>query len=112
MNRIVKLVARPGIRALAAAASLLATALSPVPSYADDGCVSDWGAAGTIVREQGLRTVEQVAREGRNGVAGKIVQATLCQAGARYVYRLVVRDPSGLLKNVVVEASAGPGSGK
>ncbi len=112
MNRIVKWVVGPGIWAGAAAASLFAAVLSSGPSYADEGCVPDWGAAGTIVREQGLRTVEQVAREGRNGVSGKIVQATLCQTGARYVYRLVVRDPSGLLKNVVVEASAGSGSGK
>lgn len=112
MNRVLKRVGGPAIWALTAAASLSAAALSSVPSYADDGCVPDWGAAGTIVREQGLRTVEQVAREARNGVTGKIVQATLCQAGTRYVYRLVVRDPSGLLKNVVVEASAGSESGK
>jgi len=112
MNRIVKRVAGAGLWAGAAAASLSAAVLSSGPSYANESCVSDWGAAGTIVREQGLRTVEQVARERRNAVSGKIVQATLCQAGAGYVYRLVVRDPSGSLKNVVVEASAGSGSGK
>lgn len=112
MNRIVKWVAGPGVWAGAAALSLSAAALTSVPLFADESCVSDWGAAGTIVREQDLRTVEQVARERRNAVSGKIVQATLCQAGAGYVYRLVVRDPSGSLKNVVVEASAGSGSGK
>lgn len=112
MNRIVKRVAGAGLWAGAATVSLSAAALTSVPLFADESCVSDWGAAGTIVREQGLRTVEQVAREGRNAVSGKIVQATLCHAGAGYVYRLVVRDPSGSLKNVIVEASAGSGSSK
>ncbi|HMN37953.1 MAG TPA: hypothetical protein PKD49_09655 [Hyphomicrobium sp.] len=107
MNTIIKRAAGAGIWAGAAV-----MALTCPPLHADESCVSDWGAAGSIVRSQGLRTIEQVARDGGDEVPGTIVQATLCQSGARYIYRLVVRVPTGALKNVVVEAKADAGAGK
>lgn len=63
--------------------------------------MSDWGTAGEIVRTQGLRTVEQIAKASK----GQIVKATLCKEGGKYIYRLVVRDGAGQLKNVVLSAS-------
>lgn len=86
--------------------------LISTPSQSAESCVSDWGAAGAIVRQQGLQTIEQLKNTGPNGIPGQIVQATLCQSGAAYVYRLVVRDPRGALKNVVVQANGSPGNEK
>ncbi len=68
-----------------------------------DGCLADWGKAGEIVRQQGLQTVEQLTKM-PGVVAGEIVKATLCAEQGGYVYRLVVRDKAGQLKNVVVSA--------
>jgi len=78
-----------------------ATASSAVRA---DACLSDWGAASQIVRAQGLRTVEQLARSSEQQLKGEIVRATLCQEAGAYVYRLVVRDRSGQLKAVVLDA--------
>lgn len=72
---------------------------------AAETCLTDWGAAGEIVRAQGLKTVEQLAKSSPQQLKGQIVKATLCQDGGGYVYRLVVRDGAGQLKNVVLSAS-------
>ncbi len=71
-------------------------------------CLADWGAAAAVVRANGLQTVEQLAKTSPQQLKGQIIQATLCEDGGRYVYRLVVRDRSGQMKNVVIDA-AGPG---
>lgn len=83
--------------------ALLAILASLTPAAADDGCVADWGKAGEIVRQNGLATVEQLSKT-PGAVSGQIVKATLCAEAGGYVYRLVVRDGAGQLKNVVVEA--------
>lgn len=69
------------------------------------GCVPDWGAAGDIVRREGLLTIEQVSRMSPQQLKGQIIQATLCESGGGYVYRLVVRDPSGAMRNVELSAA-------
>jgi hypothetical protein len=74
------------------------------PVMSAESCISDWGAAGDIVRQQGLKTVEQLVNGPASPLPGTIVKATLCRQDSGYVYRLVVRDGRGQLKNVVVEA--------
>lgn len=82
----------------------LAGALSS-PASAEEGCLSDWGAAGEIVRREGLRTVEQLTLEEPRQLDGQIVKATLCREAKGYVYRLVVRGPGGQMKNVMLNAA-------
>lgn len=74
------------------------------PSAAVATCFSDWGTAGAIVRKEGLITVEQLAADRKADALGDIVKATLCLEDDTYIYRLVVRDASGQLKSVVVQA--------
>ena len=67
-------------------------------------CFADWGKAADVVRQQGLLTVEELAKTFANDIPGQIVRATLCRDGDDYIYKLVVRDKQGQLKNVVVDA--------
>lgn len=85
--------------------SICALLLFALPARAGEVCMSDWGAAGEIVRREGLRTVEQLAQASPQQLKGEIVRATLCQDGGAYVYRLVVRASNGQLRNVVLTAA-------
>ncbi len=67
-------------------------------------CFADWGKAAEVVRQQGLLTVEELAKTFAKDIPGQIVRATLCQEGDDYIYKLAVRDKQGQLKNVVVDA--------
>ncbi len=76
-----------------------------VPSFAADAqCFTDWGKAADVVRQQGLLTVEELAKIFAKDIPGQIVRATLCQDGDDFIFKLVVRDKQGQLKNVVVDA--------
>lgn len=68
-------------------------------------CLSDWGAAAEVVRENGLQTVEQLSKMSPQQLKGQIIKVTLCEEGGRFVYRLVVRDGAGQMKNVVLDAT-------
>jgi uncharacterized membrane protein YkoI len=43
----------------------------------------------------------------KSGWVGKIVNQALCQAGGRFVYKLVVLGATGEVTNVTVDASTG-----
>lgn len=88
---------------LAAYALLSAAVLFPASAQAGT-CYADWSVAAPIVRQEGLVTVERLARMGRGRLAGDIIKTTLCQDRDRFVYRLVLRDPHGKLSNRTVNA--------
>jgi hypothetical protein len=69
-------------------------------------CYADWGAAAQIVRQFNLITVDRLSREMVGGIGGQIVKTTLCKDGDDYIYKLVVREPTGQLKTVVMGADA------
>ena len=86
-------------------AALLVAATQSGAAVAEE-CLTDWGAAGAIVRAQKLMTVTELSKSAGSQVAGEIVKTTLCKDGDDYVYKLVVRDAKGQLKTVVVDARA------
>lgn len=71
---------------------------------AAEECLTDWGAAGAIVRSQKLVPVAELSKSQAVGAAEEIVKATLCRDGDDYIYKLVLRDTKGQLKTVVVDA--------
>jgi hypothetical protein len=93
-----------GIRLMALALGAIG-ALS-VPVAASATCFNDWGTAGAIVRKEGLITIEQLAADRKADSLGDIVKATLCLEDEGYIYRLVVRDKTGQLKSVTVQAQS------
>ena len=74
-----------------------------VPAAAEE-CLTDWGAAGQIVRREKLLTVQQLTQEESVLLPGKPIKTTLCKVGDDYVYKVVVRVSGGALKTIVVDA--------
>lgn len=91
------------LRAVAMAVSLGAAAGGP--ARAED-CLSDWGLAGEIIRQENLITVDELASSVLPGGEGKILKTTLCRIANGYVYRMVVQDRNGRLRTTIVPARA------
>jgi len=71
-----------------------------------EDCYADWGMAAEIVKGRKLMTVQELAKSARD-LPGEIVKTTLCKDGDDYIYKLVVRDPKGTLRTVVLDAAKG-----
>lgn len=67
-------------------------------------CIEDWSTAVPVVREEGLAPVDVVTRLAKTRLEGEVVKVTLCKAGERYVYRLLMRLPNGRMAPVIVDA--------
>lgn len=76
----------------------------PAPKAAAADCVADWSTAAQVVKKENLLTVEQVSAAEAGAIPGQIMKTTLCREQGGYVYRLVVREAGGQLRNVVVDA--------
>lgn len=67
-------------------------------------CFKSWSEAAAVVRQERLVAVEQLSQHAEANLGGSIVKATLCSAGQRYFYRLVVRLPGGLMRHIFLDA--------
>lgn len=84
--------------------AVAAAVLLPCAASRADNCVTDWGMAGQIVRQQNLVTVEEMSRSLAADGIGKLVKTTLCRSEAGYFYRLVIKSPTGELRTTVMTA--------
>ncbi|MEQ1712665.1 MAG: hypothetical protein ABL908_14865 [Hyphomicrobium sp.] len=92
-------------RTLMIAATVLShVAAATASARAGETCMADWSVAASVVRKEGLTTVEQLLKLAHKSGAGDIVRTTLCEDGGTYVYRLVVKDRNGQLKTLTVDA--------
>lgn len=82
-----------------------------LPALAGPGgpahCFSDWAAAAFVVREEKLISVADLSRQFRLQKLGEIVKTQLCREAGGYVYRLVVRGPSGRFTTALYDARRG-----
>jgi hypothetical protein len=62
--------------------------------------------AGQIVRRENLITVEEVSRSLAADGIGVLVKTTLCRSADGYIYRLVIRSPTGQLRTTVMTAKS------
>ena len=79
-------------------------ALSAAQAAAPEQCYADWSAAVPIVQAELLTSVRDLHVQARAHRLGDLVRVTLCVEQGRYVYRLLVRDPSGHIAAVIVDA--------
>ena len=91
------------LRLTAAIVMAAAAGLNARPVKAAD-CMADWATASQIVKSENLLTVEQLPSVAADQIQGQIVKTQLCRENGSYVYRLVVRDPKGQMKTVVLDA--------
>jgi uncharacterized membrane protein YkoI len=81
-----------------------AAGLPAIQKAAAGECFADWSTAVQVVKNESLLTVEQISAAAAGSIPGQIVKTTLCKEQGGYVYRLVVRDAGGQLRNIVVDA--------
>jgi uncharacterized membrane protein YkoI len=67
------------------------------------GCV-EWKNAGPVIAQNGLMPAASVYQMVQQRYGGKVVNQSLCNAGGRFVYKLVVLGPTGEVTNVIVDA--------
>ncbi|MEO1205726.1 MAG: hypothetical protein AAFV45_05285 [Pseudomonadota bacterium] len=97
------------IATLAMTSNLLAGAGSGEDTTRVADCIGDWSKASRIVRLERLAKIGDVARFAEQSGYPSLLKVSLCSfetpgRGGRYVYELVVRDPSGRLKRLRVDA--------
>jgi uncharacterized membrane protein YkoI len=73
---------------------------------AEPGCV-EWSKAGPIIAQNSLLPANVIYQAVQKRTGGKVVSQTLCDAGGRFVYKLVVLGPTGEVTNVTVDARTG-----
>ena len=81
-------------------------ALSPAPAAVGQAvhCFDDWSDAAPIVLREKLVPVREIQDWARKRLKGIVIRVTLCQEGERYIYRILVREPKGRIRNRTVEA--------
>jgi uncharacterized membrane protein YkoI len=67
-------------------------------------CYDDWSDAAPIVLRENLIPTRDLQSWVRKRLKGKVIRVTLCQDGERYVYRVLVREPKGRIRNRMIEA--------
>jgi uncharacterized membrane protein YkoI len=87
-------------------AILAAAILSGAGQAGDPGCV-EWSKAGPIIAQNGLVPATVVFQAVQKRTGGKVVSQALCNAGGRYVYKLVVLGPTGEVTTHTVDARTG-----
>jgi uncharacterized membrane protein YkoI len=88
----------------AALAAVAGIVLAATPAAA--GCLP-WKAAARVISQNGLVSGNAVYGFVQSRLRGKIIQASLCDQGGRFFYRLVVLGPQGDVTNVIVDARTG-----
>lgn len=92
-------------RRLAAVAAILsATSGSELARAQSVQCMTDWSEARSVVAAESLTTVEQVVKQAPSKLGGDVVRLALCRSKDGFTYRLVLRDPSGNMRLVIVDA--------
>ena len=91
---------------LAGIATFAAFALTAAGQAGQPDCL-DWSKAGPIIAQNSLLPANVVYQMVQKRTGGKVVNQALCQAGGRFVYKLVVLGPTGEVTNVTVDALTG-----
>ena len=88
-------------------AALTCAGLMGAPGLAHAACLP-WSAAGPVIAKNGLVAAGAIYKKVQAKYpGGKIVKATLCQDGNRFLYKFVVVGAQGDVNNVTVDAKTG-----
>jgi hypothetical protein len=89
--------------AVAVLAAVMMTAA--VPSARAD-CVP-WKSAGAIISQNSLVPGNVIYKKVQSKTGGKVISATLCENGGKFVYKIVVLGKKGDVENLTVDARSG-----
>jgi hypothetical protein len=85
-------------------AALLGLPSAPAAIGQSVRCFDDWSDAAPIVQREKLLPAREIHTWARKRLKGNVVRVTLCQDGERYIYRVLLREPKGRMRNRTVEA--------
>lgn len=71
----------------------------------DDKCY-EWTDAAPIVRREKLASAKEVHEQTRKRMDGELLRITLCEEKGQFVYKLIVQEGGGRLRNLTVDARA------
>ena len=89
--------------AIAVAAGLLLTAAA---AAAEPDCLP-WAKAAPVIKKNSLIPGNVIYQKVQSQTGGRIIHASLCDQGGKFVYKLVVLGPKGDVTNVTVDALTG-----
>lgn len=95
------------MRRLLDIALLAAAILAPMPlapASEADKCYPSWTEAAPIVKREQLVSAKDIHEQARKRQIGEPIRITLCEEKGHYVYRLVLQDASGKVRNLTVNA--------
>lgn len=93
-----------GIRKAAIAVATSLVVAAPVGAAAE--CLP-WKSAAPVIAKNSLLPGNKVYDMVQSRTGGKIIHASLCDEGGRFLYKLVVLGPKGDVTNVTVDARTG-----
>lgn len=79
---------------------------SPGVQAQGDACFSDWAAAAIVIKAESLMTVEELTQLAPSKLAGNVVRTSLCENDRGFIYKLVIKDKSGQIKLLTVDAKS------
>jgi uncharacterized membrane protein YkoI len=66
-----------------------------------------WKAAGSIISKNSLIPGNVIYQKVQSKTGGKVISATLCESGGKFVYKIVVLGKKGEVTNLNVDARTG-----
>jgi hypothetical protein len=93
------------IRRLAVAGLAAVAMTAAVPPVRAD-CVP-WKSAGAIISQNSLVPGNVIYKKVQSKTGAKVISATLCENGNKFVYKFVVLGKKGDVKNLTVDARTG-----
>jgi len=89
-----------------AIAVLTVVMLTAAAAPARAGCVP-WKSAGALISQNSLIPGNVIYQMVQSKTGGKVISATLCENGGKFVYKIVVLGKKGDVKNLNVDAHSG-----
>jgi uncharacterized membrane protein YkoI len=85
----------------------LAAVLSAVAGASAQAACVPWKSAGAIIAQNSLIPGNVIYQMVQSKTGGKVISATLCESGGKFVYKIVVLGKTGQVTNLSVDARTG-----
>jgi uncharacterized membrane protein YkoI len=85
----------------------LAAVLSAVAGAPAQAACVPWKSAGAIIAQNSLIPGNVIYQMVQSKTGGKVISATLCESGGKFVYKIVVLGKTGQVTNLSVDARTG-----
>ncbi|MEQ1647864.1 MAG: hypothetical protein ABL898_04690 [Hyphomicrobiaceae bacterium] len=78
--------------------------VAPETTATTTHCFTDWAEAGDVIRRESLVSVSVLHAQAKQRHLGDVVRVTLCSSVGQFTYKLLLREPKGSVKTLIVSA--------